>query len=83
MRDVKVRAIGSQKIVRVTVWAKHEHVPLEKGDFIVAEGAWRSRVYQTREGEKRTSYDLDAATFVRLPGVPKRDVESVASVAAA
>jgi hypothetical protein len=66
VRDIKLRAVGSQKIVRVTVWSKHAAVPLEKGDFIVAEGPWRSWTGQDREGTPRTYYEVDASTLVRI-----------------
>jgi hypothetical protein len=66
VRDIKLRAVGSQKIVRVTVWGKHATVPLEKGDFIVVEGPWRSWTGQSREGTGRRYYELDASELVRI-----------------
>jgi hypothetical protein len=66
VRDIRLRAVGSQKIVRVTVWDKHAGVPLEKGDFIVAEGPWRSWTGQGRNGTPRTYYEVDASTLVRI-----------------
>lgn len=53
---------GEPLFMRSTVWGEHaEHVAasLSKGSRVVALGQLHQRSYQTKEGEKRTSYELE------------------------
>lgn len=59
VREVVVRAVGTQKLVRVTVWPdEHEDVPLGKGFYIVAEGK-----FTQNESNGTTYYNLSAVTL--------------------
>lgn len=53
---------GEALFLRATVWRDHaEHVAssLTKGTRVVAQGNLRQRNYETKEGERRTSIELD------------------------
>lgn len=53
---------GEALFLRGTVWrdfAEHVAKSLTKGMRVIASGSLRQRSYETREGEKRTSYELD------------------------
>lgn len=53
---------GEALFLRCTVWREYaENVAnsLTKGARVIARGNLRQRAYETKEGEKRTSYELD------------------------
>ncbi|HWK19797.1 MAG TPA: single-stranded DNA-binding protein [Microbacteriaceae bacterium] len=53
---------GETLFLRASCWrefAEHVAGSLSKGSRVVATGKLRSRAYETREGEKRTSIELD------------------------
>jgi single-strand DNA-binding protein len=53
---------GEALFLRATVWRDYaEHVAnsLTKGMRVIAQGSLRQRSYETKEGERRTSYELD------------------------
>jgi len=55
---------GEALFLRATVWrefAEHVANSLTKGMRVVAQGNLRQRSYEDREGQKRTSYELDVA----------------------
>lgn len=56
---------GDATYLGVTVWgAQAENIveSVEKGDRVVVVGKLKQRNYETREGEKRTVFDIDAFT---------------------
>lgn len=53
---------GDALFLRASVWrdfAEHAANSLTKGMRVVAQGRLRQRSYETREGEKRTSYEIE------------------------
>lgn len=68
VRDVLVRAIGSNKNFSVTVWPEKAGIPINKGDFLVADGKYTSSVGQNKQGEQVTYHNLSATTIIRLAG---------------
>lgn len=53
---------GEALFLRASVWrdfAEHVAGSLMKGMRVIAQGNLRQRSYETREGEKRTSFELD------------------------
>lgn len=68
VRDVLVRAIGSNKNFSVTVWPEKSGIPINKGDFLVADGKYTSSVGQNKQGEQVTYHNLSATTIIRLAG---------------
>lgn len=53
---------GEALFLRSSVWnefAEHVAGSLTKGTRVIAQGRLKQRSYETKEGEKRTSYELD------------------------
>lgn len=53
---------GEALFLRSTIWrepAEHVAASLTKGQHVVVTGTLKQRAYETKEGEKRTSYELD------------------------
>lgn len=53
---------GEALFLRASVWrefAEHVAGSLTKGSRVIASGRLKHRSYETKEGEKRTSYELD------------------------
>lgn len=53
---------GEALFLRCSVWrefAEHVAASLTKGSRVIAKGNLRQRSYETREGERRTSFELD------------------------
>ncbi|NUL49534.1 single-stranded DNA-binding protein [Cellulosimicrobium funkei] len=53
---------GETLFLRASIWreaAENVAESLTKGTRVVAQGRLKARSYETREGEKRTSYELD------------------------
>ena len=53
---------GETLFLRSSIWretAENVAESLTKGTRVIAQGALKQRSYETREGEKRTSYELD------------------------
>ena len=73
LREVIVQAAGSQKQVRVTVWPDFADVPLEKGDFIVAQGKAETRQHQGDDGITKVYNNLSASQLLRLPAAERKD----------
>ena len=82
VRNVTIRAIGSQNYVDITVWPEHDDVALEKGMFIVADGKFSTNAGQDKDGNPRTYYNLSATNIAVLSPAPKRAREVVSGNAA-
>jgi len=53
---------GEALFLRANVWrefAEHVASSLQKGSRVVAQGRLKQRSYETKEGERRTSYELE------------------------
>lgn len=73
VRELAIRAVGTQKRVYVTVWPQHAGVSLEKGMFVVAEGK-----FQKRTGNEGQVYNnLSASSLVVLQQVEAAERETV------
>lgn len=68
VRDVVIRSIGSNKNFSITIWPEKSGIPVNKGDFVVADGKYTSSVGQNKSGEQVTYHNLSATTIIRLPG---------------
>lgn len=71
--DIVVKAIGSQKLVRITVWPEFEVGEISKGDFVAADGVFTTSVGQTDDGSTREYLNLSASVLSVLPSVPKKE----------
>lgn len=84
VRDVLIRAIGDNKNYSITIWPEKANIPINKGDFLVADGKYSSSVGQNKNGEQVTYHNLSANTIFRLGGsddmpTPSKVVEAVVS----
>jgi hypothetical protein len=68
VRDVVIRAIGSNKNFSITIWPENANVPISKGDFLVADGKYTQSVGQNKDGEQTTWHNLSANTIIRIAG---------------
>ena len=66
VRDVLIRAIGSNKNFSVTVWPEKAGIPINKGDFLVCDGKYSSSSGQNKAGEQVTYHNLSANTIIRI-----------------
>lgn len=60
---------GDTTFLRGSVWrelAENVAASLHKGDAVIATGKLRQRSYETKDGEKRTAYELDIDTIAPL-----------------
>lgn len=68
VRDVVIRAIGSNKNFSVTVWPEKENITINKGDFLVCDGKYSQSAGQNKEGAQVTYNNLSATTIIRIAG---------------
>lgn len=68
VRDVVIRAIGSNKNYSVTIWPEKAGIPITKGDFLVCDGKYSQSAGQNKAGEQVTYHNLSATTIIRIAG---------------
>ena len=66
VRDVVIRAIGSNQNFSITVWPEKADVTINKGDFIVVDGKHTQSVGQNKEGASVTYNNMSAGTLFRF-----------------
>jgi len=77
VRDITIRAIGTQKRVYITVWSDHADVELSKGQFVVAEGKFQIRESEGDDGETREFFNLSASSLAVFEQAAKKERETV------
>lgn len=83
VRDIVIRAIGSNKNFSITLWPEKANIPISKGDFIVADGKHSQSVGQNKAGEQVTYHNLSATTVIRIAGEGAAPAAAVPVAAAA
>jgi hypothetical protein len=83
VRDVVIRAIGSNKNFSITVWPEKADVPISKGDFLVVDGKHSQSVGQNKDGEQVTYNNMSATTLFRLAGQGTTEAAPTATAAPA
>ena len=83
VRDVVIRAIGSNKNFSITVWPEKADVPISKGDFLVVDGKHSQSVGQNKDGEQVTYNNMSATTLFRLAGQGAPEAAPTAAAPAA
>jgi hypothetical protein len=68
VRDVLIRAIGSNKNFSVTIWPEKANIPVNKGDFLVCDGKYSQSAGQNKDGEQVTYHNLSATQIIRIAG---------------
>lgn len=82
VRDIVIRAIGSNKNFSITLWPEKANIPISKGDFIVADGKHSQSVGQNKAGEQVTYHNLSATTVIRIAGEGAAPAAAVPAAAA-
>lgn len=82
VRDIVIRAIGSNKNFSITLWPEKANIPIAKGDFIVADGKHSQSAGQNKAGEQVTYHNLSATTIIRIAGEGAAPVVAAAPSAA-
>jgi len=82
VRDIVIRAIGSNKNFSITLWPEKANIPISKGDFIVADGKHSQSVGQNKAGEQVTYHNLSATTVIRIAGEGAAPMASAPAAAA-
>lgn len=68
VRDVLIRAIGSNQNFSVTIWPEKADIAISKGDFLVVDGKYSQSVGQNKQGEQVTYHNVSANSLIRIPG---------------
>lgn len=79
VKDIVIRALGSQKRVYITVWPDHEEIfdDLAKGVFVVAEGKFQIRTKEDDDGDTQEFFNLSASSLLLLEQAGKKERETV------
>jgi hypothetical protein len=64
VRDVVIRSLNSAKNFSITIWPENDGIPVNKGDFLVADGKYTQSVGQNKAGEQVTYHNLSAKTII-------------------
>jgi hypothetical protein len=86
VREVTVRALGTQKNVRITIWPEYKDTPIGAGDFIVAEGKFTQNLGQAQDGSPREYLNLSASRLLVTPsavGAPREVISGPSKPTAA
>ena len=68
VRDVVIRAIGSNQNFSITVWPEKAGIVINKGDFLVVDGKHTQSAGQNKEGAQVTYNNMSASTLFRFAG---------------
>lgn len=77
IREFTIRAVGTQKLVKVTLWPEFADVPVEKGDFVAVDGKFTQSLGQAPDGSPREYLNLSASMIVVTPGEKRAEREVV------
>lgn len=72
VREFTIKAVGSQKLVRITLFPEFEDVEIVKGASVVADGK-----YTVNENGGKTYYNLTATALSITPPIKRGEREVV------
>lgn len=72
IREFTIKALGSQKLIKVTLWPEFDHAEVNAGDFVAAEGK-----VTVNESNGRTYFNVSASKLAVTPGIAKAGREVV------
>lgn len=75
VRDITIKALGTQKLVRITVWPEFSGVALKKGDFVSVDGKYEVSMGQGTDGGQREYINVSATQLAVLPAATKAERE--------
>lgn len=75
--DIAIRDRGSDgqvKLINITIWPEFQlAAPIQRGDFICADGSIETRTFQGQDGGTKESIQLNPTSLVHVPQVPRAD----------
>ena len=83
VRDVVVKAIGSQKLVSITIWPEFADTAINKGDFVTADGKLNVSLGQDKQGNSREYLSVSASALVVVPAAAKAERQVVSKTTSA
>jgi hypothetical protein len=85
--EFTIRAVGSQKLVKVSVWPEFAEAlaetPIKQGDFVAADGKFTQSLGQAADGSPREYFNLTAYALIITKGAKKVDTRGVTQKSAA
>lgn len=81
--DVTIKAVGSQKLISITIWPEFGDVAIEKGDFLAADGKFSTSLGQGKDGAQREYINLSPSALGVTPGLKKTETNVVQKAAPA
>ena len=86
VRNITVRTTGlKEQSLRVsaTLWPSHEHVAVQKGDFVVLEGKFSRNKGNNQNGDEVVYNNLSVTSILNLGTLdPGKEIETTNSAAA-
>ena len=79
IREVTIKAVGSQKLIKITLWPEWDAVAVAKGDFVAADGKFSQNLGQAPDGSPREYLGISASSLVVIPGAQKAERQVVQS----
>jgi hypothetical protein len=87
IRELTIKAFGTQKLIQITLWPEYAGVEVKKGDFVAVDGKFTSSLGQKRTTGETVEYiQITPYSLVVLPAVEKAErkvVQKAAPAAAA
>lgn len=73
IRSVALRQVGvhaaESVLVSLTVWDSHEHIDIEEGDLLYAEGSYTENEVERDDGTTRVYHNLSVSHLLNLGAV--------------
>lgn len=73
IRSVAIRQVGVHAaeavLVSLTVWDSHEHIDIEEGDLLYAEGSYTENTVERDDGTERVYHNLSVSHLLNLGAV--------------
>lgn len=76
IRKIALKVVGGDStLVNVTLWPEYADLEINRGDFVMIDGKFSTRVGLNQQGEETTFYDLTISDIAVIPAAPKKERE--------
>ena len=75
IREFVIRAVGSQKMIKITLWPEWEDVVVDEGDFVAVDGKYEVSLGQGRDGSQREFVQITPYKIVVTKGETRKENE--------
>lgn len=83
VRDITIKAAGSQKLIGITLWPEYAGVEVKKGDFVAVDGKFSSSLGQKKSTGETVEYiSISPYALVVTPQAEKAERKVVQKAAA-